>query len=103
MKVKKILLWVGLIVIGAVAGFSVNNATVARFNIINSTCSVLNVAVDNHMLAPEQVRTLGQLTARKLQNSLVISAFRLDQQQINAASAGSNCSQFMAGISEKSG
>ncbi len=103
MKVKKILLWIGLMVIGGVAGFSVNNATVARFNIINSTCSVLNVAVDNHLLAPDQVRTLGQLTAQKLQNSLVISAFRLDQQQINAASAGSNCSQFMAGISEKSG
>ena len=68
-----------------------------------STCSVLNVAVDNYLLTPDRVRTLGQLTAQKLQNSLVISAFRLDQQQINAASAGSNCSQFMAGISEKSG
>lgn len=74
--------------------------TVSRYNTINATCTLLNVAVDNHMLSPEQIVNLGRLTKEKLGDAQSAKAFRLSDEQINSASELSNCSQFMVGMNE---
>ncbi|GAL58045.1 hypothetical protein EV102420_09_00770 [Pseudescherichia vulneris NBRC 102420] len=98
---KKSVLWgVIALIVGGVIGYAINSMTIAKYNTINATCTVLNVAVDNGMLKPEQVVTLGKLTKEKLGDAQSAKAFRLDNKQIKAASGSSNCSQFMVGMSQ---
>lgn len=87
------------IVVGGIAGWLINSATVGKYNVINATCSVINAAVNNKLLAQDQVRSLGQASQKHLLNTAAGDAFQLDEQQIQAASTHSNCSQFMVGMS----
>ncbi|WP_241645594.1 hypothetical protein [Rosenbergiella metrosideri] len=86
-------------VVGGIVGWLVNTATVGKYNVINATCSVINTAVDNQLLAQDQVRSLGQASQKLLLNTAAGDAFQLDEKQIQAASNNSNCSQFMVGMS----
>ncbi|HDS6412606.1 TPA: hypothetical protein QHZ98_005451 [Klebsiella oxytoca] len=99
-KRKSTLLFVLVLIVGGVVGYTINNMTVSRYNTINATCTLLNVAVDNHMLSPEQVVSLGRLTKEKLGDAQSAKAFRLSEEQIKSASDSSNCSQFMVGMSQ---
>lgn len=97
---KTIFIVIVSLVIGAILGYIINSQTVAKYNAINATCTTLNVAVDNNMLTPQQVRELGQLTKQKLADSGTAKNFQINQEQIQAASSDSNCSQYMVGMSE---
>lgn len=96
---KKLLAGILLLAAGAVTGFYVNSLTLAKYTTINATCSLLNVAVERQMLTTDQVRELGTLTAKRLQGTQTAKIFQLSPQQIAAASASSDCSQFMVGMS----
>ena len=97
----KTILWVVIsLIIGAIIGYMINTQTGARYNAINATCSTLNVAVENKMLTPEQVRELGRLTRQHLGDSGTARMFQINEEQIQAASPNSNCSQYMVGMSE---
>jgi len=99
MSLKKFVL-VGIsLLVGGIIGWLINSATVGKYNVINATCSVINTAVDNKLLAQDQIRALGQASQKYLLNSAAGDAFQLDEQQIQAASSDSNCSQFMVGMS----
>lgn len=54
-KRKSALFIVLSLILGSVVGYSVNSMTVSRYNTINATCTLINVAVDNHMLSPDQI------------------------------------------------
>jgi hypothetical protein len=98
---KKSVLWsVIALILGGVIGYGINSMTIAKYNTINATCTVLNVAVDNGMLRPEQIVTLGKLTKEKLGDTQSAKVFRLDDEQIKAASESSHCSQFMVGMNQ---
>ncbi|WP_336756135.1 hypothetical protein [Pantoea sp. USHLN298] len=88
------------LVVGGVLGYIVNNLTISKYNTINATCTLLNVAVDNHMLSPEKIVELGRLTKEKLGDAQSAKAFSLSTKQINSASESSNCSQFMVGMNQ---
>lgn len=97
---KTILLVVVSLVVGAILGYILNTQTAARYNAINATCTTLNVAVENKMLTPEQVKQLGQLTKQQLGESGTAQMFHINEKQRQAASPNSNCSQYMLGMSE---
>lgn len=99
MSLKKVASTGVWVILGAIAGWLINSATTGRYNIINATCSVINTAVDNKLLAPDQVRFLGEASQKNLSGSAAGDAFQLDEQQIQSASSASNCSQFMVGMS----
>lgn len=99
-KGKNTLLIFLSLIFGGVVGYSVNSMTVSRYNTINTTCTLINVAVDNHMLSPDQIINLGRLTKEKLGDSQSSQAFRLSNEQIKSASTSSNCSQFMVGMNQ---
>lgn len=86
------------LITGGVVGYFISSMTVSRYNTVNATCSLINVAVDSHLLAPEQVINLGRLTKEKLGDSQAAQAFKLSDERIRAASAASHCSQFMVGM-----
>lgn len=97
---KVVLLILVSLVVGTIIGYILHSQTVARYNAINATCTTLNIAVENKMLSPEQVRELGQLTKQKLGDSGATQMFHINQNQIQAASPNSNCSQYMVGMSQ---
>ena len=99
MTLKKFILTGAWIVVGGIAGWLINSATVGKYNVVNATCSVINAAVDTKLLAQDQIRSLGQASQKHLLNTAAGDAFQLDEQQIQAASINSNCSQFMVGMS----
>ncbi|WP_241585066.1 hypothetical protein [Rosenbergiella epipactidis] len=99
MSSKKFISTCVWMVVGGIVGWLVNTATVGKYNVINATCSVINTAVDNQLLAQDQVRPLGQASQKLLLNTAAGDAFQLDEKQIQAASNNSNCSQFMVGMS----
>ncbi|MBT0726679.1 hypothetical protein [Rosenbergiella australiborealis] len=99
MSFKKLVVIGMWLVLGGITGWLTHSATVGKYNIINATCSVINAAVDNHLLATDQVRLLGEVSQKNLLNSAAGDAFQLDEQQIQSASSSSNCSQFMVGMS----
>ena len=100
MKDKKLLLGILVsFIVGALISYVITNKTVTRFTALNATCSVLNIAVDNKMITPEQVLELGQLTKKKLGEGNTADVFQLNDEQIKSASPHSNCSQFMVGMS----
>ncbi len=100
MKAKKIIIGIALLVIGGVAGFLISGMTVVKYHAINSTCSVLNVAVDSNIITPDQVLELGKQAGNRLKDSQTIKIFQLSQEQVKAASKASNCSQFMVGVTQ---
>lgn len=101
MKDKKVILSAIIsLVIGGIIGYLLTIKTAARFHAVNATCTTLNVAVDNNMLTPEQILELGILTKNKLGDSTAANYFKVSQQQADNAAAGSNCSQFMVGMSQ---
>jgi len=97
---KSVLVGVVALILGGVIGYAVNGMTVAKYSTINTTCTLLNVAVENGMLKPEQIVNLGKLTKEKLGDTQSAKAFRLNDEQINNASKSSHCSQFMVGMSQ---
>ncbi|MBT0725666.1 hypothetical protein HH682_14850 [Rosenbergiella sp. S61] len=99
MSLKKFASTCVWIVIGGVAGWLINSATVGKYNVINATCSVINAAVDNKLVAEDQVRFLGKASQKHLLNTAAGDAFQLDEKHVQAASSSSNCSQFMVGMS----
>ncbi|WP_218699359.1 hypothetical protein [Acinetobacter harbinensis] len=52
------------------------------------------------MLTPEQVKDLGKLTKNKLGDSQAAKYFTIDKKNLANASPGSNCSQFIVGMSQ---
>jgi len=98
---KAVLISVIALGLGGFVGYTVNSMTVAKFNAINATCTTLQAAVDNGMLKPEQIVTLGKLTREKLGDSNAAKPFLLSEEQVKAASPASNCSQFMVGMSQR--
>ena len=98
---KGVLLSGVALIVGGVIGYAINSMTVAKYSTINATCTALNVAVENGMLKPEQIVTLGKLTKEKLGDTETAKAFALSNEQVKAASESSNCSQFMVGMSQK--
>lgn len=101
MEKRKIsLLIILVLLLGGVAGYIINSMIISRYNIINATCSLLNAAVDDHMLSSEQIFNLGRLTKKKLGDSQTAKAFRLSEEQVKSASESSNCSQFMVGMNQ---
>lgn len=101
MSNKKLILSVLLsLVIGAVIGYLVTTQTTARYNALNATCTTLNVAVENNLLTSDQVKELGILTKNKLGDSQAAKYFTVDKSKLANASSGSNCSQFIVGMSQ---
>ncbi|CBG88298.1 hypothetical protein [Citrobacter rodentium] len=99
-KKKSALLIVIALLLGGAIGYTVNSMTVSKYNTINTTCTLINVVVDNHIVKPEQVVELGRLTKEKLGDSQSARAFSLSDEQIKSASESSNCSQFMVGMNQ---
>lgn len=99
-KKKCTLLIVVALILGGFVGYTVNSMTISKYNTINATCTLLNVAVDNHILSQEQIVNLGRLTKEKLGDVQSAKAFRLSDEQIKSASESSNCSQFMVGMNQ---
>ena len=97
---KTVLISVIALGLGGIVGYTVNSMTVAKFSTINATCTTLQVAVDNGMLRPEQIVTLGKLTREKLGDTQSVKPFIISEEQVKAASGSSNCSQFMVGMSQ---
>ncbi len=98
MQAKKIVIGLIILLLGVAIGWWSNTVTVGKFNTINATCTVLNTAVEQHMLTPEQMLPLGQATLQKLSGTATGAIFQLNGQQLQAASSASNCSQFMVGM-----
>lgn len=99
MSLRKFISTCVWMVVGGIVGWLINSATVGKYNVINATCSVINTAVENKFIPQDQVRTLGQASQKLLLDTAAGDAFQLDEQQIQAASNNSNCSQFMVGMS----
>ncbi|WOE33262.1 MULTISPECIES: hypothetical protein [unclassified Acinetobacter] len=101
MSTKKLVIIVIIsLIIGGLIGYFISNKTVGRYNIVNATCTTLNVAVDHNMLTAAEIRELGKLTKEKLANSQAANAFKISDKQISAASEYSTCSQFIVGMNE---
>lgn len=99
-KKKSFGLIVCALVLGAGGGYVVNSLTAGKYNTINATCTLLNAAVDNHLLRPEQMVELGRLTKARLGDTQAARVFHLSDEQVKSASEASNCSQFMVGMSQ---
>lgn len=98
---KNVLLTLLVLLVGIVVGFFINSMTVAKYNTINATCTVVNAAVDNNFIKPDQVVALGKLTKAKLGDSQAAKDFNLTEEQIKAASTSSVCSQFFVGMNQQ--
>ena len=98
---KNVLLTLIILIIGIVAGFFINSMTVSKYNTINATCTLVNVAVDNNFIKPEDVVALGKLTKAKLGDSQAAKNFNLTEEQVKAASTSSVCSQFFVGMNQQ--
>ncbi|WP_215901939.1 hypothetical protein [Acinetobacter seifertii] len=90
---------VGLIV-GGVVGALGYSKTAARYDAMTTACVMVNQAVENGILKPEQVKELGELTGQTLKKDYasVASKFKFSAKQLGNASEGSNCSQFIVGV-----
>lgn len=103
MNKKHIILsmFVGL-VIGGLLGALGYSKTAARYDAMTTACVMVNQAVENELLTPEQVKLLGTLTGQSLQQNYqsVASKFNFSEKQLANASEASNCSQFIVGVNE---
>lgn len=103
MNKKHILLslLIGLIIGGLIGSFGYSK-TVARYDAMTTACVMMNQAVENELLTPEQVKQLGTLTGQSLKQDYqsVASKFQFSEKHLANASAGSNCSQFIVGVNE---
>ena len=90
---------IGLI-IGGVIGALGYSKTAARYDAMTTACVMVNQAVEHGILQPEQVKQLGELTGQTLKKDYesVASKFKFSEKQLDNASEGSNCSQFIVGI-----
>lgn len=88
--------------IGSIAGYVAYSQLTARFVAVTTACTITNTAIENKLLTAEQVKELGRLTGQEMNKSYasVASKFALSKEQVAAASAESNCSQFLVGINE---
>ena len=92
---------VGL-VIGGLLGSLGYSKTAARYDAMTTACVMVNQAVENELLTPEQVKLLGPLTGQSLKQDYpsVAAKFNFSEKQLANASEGSNCSQFIVGVNE---
>ena len=93
---------VGLVFGGLIGAFGYSK-TAARYEAITTACVIVNNAIENKILTPEQVKQLGNLTGKTLRKNYesVASQFNFSEKQLRNASEGSNCSQFIVGINEE--
>lgn len=92
---------IGLIVGGLIGSFGYSK-TAARYDAMTTACVIVNQAVENELLTPEQVKQLGGLTGSVLKKDYasVASKFNFSEKALSNASEGSNCSQFIVGVNE---
>ncbi|WOE33378.1 MULTISPECIES: hypothetical protein [unclassified Acinetobacter] len=101
MKTKKIFLIIFIFfILGIFIGYLISTKLIGRYNIVNATCTTINVAVENKMLNPNEIRKLGMLTKESLGDSQSKNAFKINNKRINSASEYSNCSQFIVGMNQ---
>ena len=97
---------IGLIslVVGAILGYFIYAQTSARFHTVTTACVMINQAIDNKLLTPEEAKQLGKLTGQELKSHYpaVANKLRISDQQADVASEGSQCSQFLVAIHETS-
>lgn len=92
------------LIIGAIIGYLIYAQTTARFNSVTTACVIINQAVDHQLLTPEQVKQLGELSGKELKTHYgsVAKKLAISEKQANAASDGSQCSQFLVGVHQSS-
>ena len=92
------------LIIGLVIGYFIYAKTSARFTAVTTACVIVNQAVDQKLLSPEQVKQLGQFSGKELKAhyASVANKLAISDQQANAAAAGSQCSQFLLAIHQSS-
>ncbi|MCH7313349.1 hypothetical protein [Acinetobacter sp. ANC 3882] len=92
---------VGLVIGGLIGSFGYSK-TAARYDAMTTACVMMNQAVENELLTPEQVKQLGTLTGQSLKKDYqsVASKFQFSEKQLANASEGSNCSQFIVAVNE---
>lgn len=103
---KKSVILIGLLslIIGLVIGYFIYAKTAARFTAVTTACVIINQAVDQKLLTPEEAKQLGQLTGQELKAHYgsVAEKLRISDQQASAASESSQCSQFLVGVHQSS-
>ncbi|EXS25348.1 MULTISPECIES: hypothetical protein [Acinetobacter] len=90
---------IGLLLGGLVGAFGYAK-TAAKYDAISTACVMVNQAVENKLLAPEQIKQYGELTGTALKKNYpaVAAKFTFSQEALNKASDASNCSQFLVGF-----
>lgn len=88
------------LVVGGLLGALGYSKTVVRYDAITTACVIVNQAVENELLSPEQVKQLGSLTGANLKKEYpsLASKFSMPEKMLKNASEGSNCSQFIVGV-----
>ncbi|MDV7424347.1 hypothetical protein R4460_00260 [Acinetobacter baumannii] len=90
---------IGLLVGGVVGAFGYAK-TAAKYDAITTACVMVNQAVENELLSPDQVKQYGELTGSVLKKDYpaVAAKFTFSEQALDKASTASNCSQFLVGF-----
>lgn len=88
--------------LGSIAGYITYSQLTARYIAASTACVIVNQAVEKQLLTAEQVKELGSYAGTEFKKSYesVASKLALSQEQIDAASPESNCSQFLVGINQ---